>query len=303
MEFSRTDLKNLLKEKGLKVTSQRQAILDVLLENVGKHLSPEEIYNIVKNKNPEIGVATVYRTLMLLEEMYVVHKIDLDDNCARYELNRNKEDHRHHHLICTICGTVLEVEEDLLESLELEIKNKKNFTVPSLTSSALINFKSLIFSITQSFLEASSSKAVTQLISVAVVITGIAFITAATFPASRFAPPIWPDSRLIENFPISSTTTIAGSDCLSLSKLAILLTTIPVAITKTMPSYVLKSSSTVFENSLNIKQFALMCFCGSMATNLSFRYKSAPMASLIFAAHFEPFFVIAITASFIKNLF
>ena len=129
MSFSHEDLKNLLKEKGLKVTSQRQAVLDVLLKTEGKHLSPEEIYNNVKTVDPEIGLATVYRTLILLDSMEVVYKIDLDDNCARYELNRNKEDHRHHHLICTVCGSIQEVEEDLLDSLELEIKNKKNFTV------------------------------------------------------------------------------------------------------------------------------------------------------------------------------
>lgn len=129
MNFSQEDLKNLLKEKGLKVTTQRQAVLDVLLDNDGKHLSPEEIYLIVKQKNPDIGLATVYRTLMLLDNMDVVHKIDLDDNCARYEINKDKEDHRHHHLICTVCGSIQEVEEDLLDSLELEIKRTKNFTV------------------------------------------------------------------------------------------------------------------------------------------------------------------------------
>lgn len=129
MGISQDDLIGLLKEKGLKVTSQRKEVLNVLLENEGKHLSPEEIYNSIKVKNPEIGLATVYRTLILLDSMEVIYKIDLDDNCARYELNRNKEDHRHHHLICTVCGKVEEVEEDLLESLEIEIKKKKNFTV------------------------------------------------------------------------------------------------------------------------------------------------------------------------------
>jgi Fe2+/Zn2+ uptake regulation proteins len=129
MGISQDELVSLLKEKGLKVTTQRKEVLDVLLENEGKHLSPEEIYNSIKLKNPEIGLATVYRTLILLDSMEVIYKIDLDDNCARYELNRNKEDHRHHHLICTVCGKVQEVEEDLLESLESEIKKKKNFTV------------------------------------------------------------------------------------------------------------------------------------------------------------------------------
>lgn len=123
------NLKTELKDKGYKMTSQRKAILDVLIENDGKHLSTEEIYELVKKKYPEIGVATVYRTLLLFDSMELVYKLDFDDGCSRYELNKNKEDHRHHHLICMGCGSVSEVEEDLLDSLEEEILNKKGFVV------------------------------------------------------------------------------------------------------------------------------------------------------------------------------
>jgi len=123
------NLKDQLKDKGYKMTSQRQAILDVLIENDGKHLSTEEIYELVKKRYPDIGVATVYRTLLLFDRMELVYKLDFDDGCSRYELNKNKEDHRHHHLICMSCGSVSEVEEDLLDSLEEEILNKKGFLV------------------------------------------------------------------------------------------------------------------------------------------------------------------------------
>lgn len=59
------DLKIKLKENGYKLTTQRRVILDVILENQGKHLSPEEIYDSVRDKYPEIGLATIYRTLQL----------------------------------------------------------------------------------------------------------------------------------------------------------------------------------------------------------------------------------------------
>jgi Fur family ferric uptake transcriptional regulator len=65
----------------------------------------------------------------LLETMDMVYKLDFDDGCYRYELNRNKEDHRHHHLICLKCGCVEEVEEDLLETLENQILKNKGFVV------------------------------------------------------------------------------------------------------------------------------------------------------------------------------
>lgn len=123
------DFKEQLKERGSKLTSQRQAVLDTLVKHSGEHLSPEEIYNLVRNEHPEIGLATIYRTLLLFDRMELVYKLDLEDGVSRYELNRNKEDHRHHHLICMKCGWVGEVEEDLLEALENQITRKHDFTV------------------------------------------------------------------------------------------------------------------------------------------------------------------------------
>jgi Fur family transcriptional regulator, ferric uptake regulator len=122
-------LKERLKECGYKFTGQRSAVLDVLVKNSGKHLSTEDVYNFVKEKNPEIGLATVYRTLMLLERIGLVYKLDLDDGFSKYELVKQNEDHRHHHLICSNCGSVSEVEDDLLESLEKQILIKNKFLV------------------------------------------------------------------------------------------------------------------------------------------------------------------------------
>lgn len=123
-----TNLKDKLKEKGLKLTPQRRSILDVIVENKGNHLSTEEIYEIVKKRCPEIGLATVYRTMQMFDEADMVYKHNFNDGRSRYELNLN-EDHQHHHLICTKCGRVVEVEEDLLEQLEHEIEKKYNFEV------------------------------------------------------------------------------------------------------------------------------------------------------------------------------
>lgn len=122
-------LKDQLKAKGYKLTPQRRAILDTVIENQGKHLSTEEIYDIVKKGCPEIGLATVYRTLQLLSELDVLSKLSLDDGCVRYELNNHEEDHQHHHLICTSCGDVIEVVVDLLDALESEIEQNYDFKI------------------------------------------------------------------------------------------------------------------------------------------------------------------------------
>ena len=122
-------LKDSLKEKGYKLTPQRRAIVDMIIRNEGSHLTTEELYDLVKEECPEIGLATVYRTVQLLEEMGVVCKLDLNDGCSRYELIHDHENHQHHHLICNNCGKVIEVEEDLLEGLENDIQKKYDFVI------------------------------------------------------------------------------------------------------------------------------------------------------------------------------
>jgi Fur family transcriptional regulator, ferric uptake regulator len=129
MDQHEISLKDMLKGKGYKNTPQREIILDVMEQQVGKHLSIEEIYDIVKKTNSDIGLATVYRTLLLFDNIGLVQKIDLDDGFSRYELNRHNNDHKHHHLICTQCGSISEVEQDFLEALEQQIMNEHGFFV------------------------------------------------------------------------------------------------------------------------------------------------------------------------------
>ena len=123
------NLKEELKKKGYKLTPQRRAIVDTIIANEGKHLTAEEIYDEVKIACPEIGLATVYRTILLLEEMGIVYKLDLNDGCSRYELAHINETHRHHHLVCNNCGKVIEVQDDLLEDLEVQIEKVYKFKI------------------------------------------------------------------------------------------------------------------------------------------------------------------------------
>lgn len=124
--------KNLLKRNGLKVTTQRVAILEVLNSRPGKHLTAEEIYDYVKKKYPEIGLATVYRTIQLLSELDVIDKLNLGDGYVRYEIGtKDQEDacHHHHHLICLDCGNIYAFQDDLLETLEERIRETLGFEV------------------------------------------------------------------------------------------------------------------------------------------------------------------------------
>lgn len=124
------DVEEKLKAKEYKLTSRREHILKVLLENKDKHLSAEEVYNLVKAKEPDVGLATVYRTLELFCDFDIIHAMDFGDGRKRYEFgDSDSMVHHHHHLICLKCGAILEVAEDLLEDLEDRVKRDFGFDV------------------------------------------------------------------------------------------------------------------------------------------------------------------------------
>lgn len=123
------NIRKKLHDAGYKLTPQREATTLVLLENDKDHLSAEEIYMLVKQKSPEIGLATVYRTLEMLNELQIVDKISFTDGLARYDMRKEGAKHFHHHLLCLECGNIEEVEEDLLVEVERVVEKKYHFLV------------------------------------------------------------------------------------------------------------------------------------------------------------------------------
>ena len=121
-------LRNELKKRHLRITSQREAVLSVFLENKGEHLSADEVYEKLSHKNSHISKATIYRTVDLLREMGFLAKVNFGDGMERYEV-REATAHQHHHLICTQCGQIYEIKEDLLEDLEKLIEERTGFKI------------------------------------------------------------------------------------------------------------------------------------------------------------------------------
>lgn len=123
--------KQMLKEKKLKVTNQRLLVLELIAEHPGEHLTAEQIYDLARMRYPEIGLATIYRTLQVLVDLQVIDKINFDDGFARYELGQAPGEgrHHHHHAICNECGAVFPFEEDLLDNLERSLMESLGFTV------------------------------------------------------------------------------------------------------------------------------------------------------------------------------
>lgn len=129
MDFDFDKIKEKLKSEGYKLTTQRIAILNVIMENSEEHLSSEEIHDYVKKEYPDIGIATVYRTLQLFEKLDIIYRVNFDDGFNRYELNMDSDSHQHHHLICMECGSITEVKLDLLENLEKGIEKETKFKI------------------------------------------------------------------------------------------------------------------------------------------------------------------------------
>lgn len=129
MEKRIENIKKELQSKSYKLTPQREATVRVLLENEQDHLSAEDVFLLVKEKSPEIGLATVYRTLELLAELKIVDKINFGDGVSRFDLRKEGAEHFHHHLVCVECGSVKEIEEDLLGEVEKVVETNWKFKV------------------------------------------------------------------------------------------------------------------------------------------------------------------------------
>lgn len=102
---------------GYRLTSQRRAVLTVMQEHPGEHLTAEEVLLAARHYAPNIGIATVYRTLEKLSALDILYKTAFDEGKYRYEI-ASAEPHRHHHVVCPLCGRITEVGEDLLHTLE-----------------------------------------------------------------------------------------------------------------------------------------------------------------------------------------
>jgi len=114
-----------LTTKGLRQTKQRDEIVSVFLR-MERHLSTQELFDIVRKKNKDVGYATVSRTLKLLAESGLCRVVDFGDGVQRFE---HKYGHEHHdHLICSKCGKFVEIYSKKLEKLQEELVRRHGYT-------------------------------------------------------------------------------------------------------------------------------------------------------------------------------
>jgi Fur family ferric uptake transcriptional regulator len=130
---SATELKVALKQRGLRMTPQRQLILDAVVSMRG-HISADQVYQHVVRVFPDVNISTVYRTLEVLEELGWVRHTHFHAGVAQYQ---RTDEAPHHHMVCSRCGTDAELDLDLLEPLAAELERRYGFEA-DLAHSAIV---------------------------------------------------------------------------------------------------------------------------------------------------------------------
>jgi Fur family ferric uptake transcriptional regulator len=116
-------IENLCLEKGMRMTDQRRVVARILSQ-AQDHPDVEELYRRSAAVDPNISIATVYRTVRLFEEAGIIARLDFRDGRSRYE---EATDHHHDHLIDMKTGQVIEFVDEEIERLQALIAERLGY--------------------------------------------------------------------------------------------------------------------------------------------------------------------------------
>ncbi len=117
------ELVSQLGKQGYRMTPQRLMILEQVEQAEG-HVSAEEIFQRIRERYPNLNISTVYRTLELLKGLRLVTETDMGDGRVRFHAIGKGH---HHHLVCSVCGKVIDLDEAELEPLSALLKQRHGF--------------------------------------------------------------------------------------------------------------------------------------------------------------------------------
>jgi Fur family ferric uptake transcriptional regulator len=121
-------LDELIRQKGLKHSRQREVIAQAFFE-MGGHVPVDELVARVREQDPRVSVATVYRTMKLLAECGLAVPRQFGDGQTRYEPATRRHGDAHDHLICTGCGAIVEFESERIAALQLRVARRHGFEI------------------------------------------------------------------------------------------------------------------------------------------------------------------------------
>ena len=121
-------LASAIEARGLKHSRQRDVIVETFFA-MGGHVPVDALVARVREQDPRVSVATVYRTMKLLAECGLAVPRRFGDGQTRYEPVTQRHGHGHDHLICTACGAIVEFESDLVDEAQARVARRHGFEV------------------------------------------------------------------------------------------------------------------------------------------------------------------------------
>jgi Fur family transcriptional regulator, ferric uptake regulator len=121
-------IKGSLKEKGVRLTRQRQLLLE-LIDKSGEHLDAERLFQLAHERDPRLNRVTVYRTLKLLKQGGLVDELDLMHYGGDQHYYETRMKQEHAHVICLRCGKVEEFFGEPLQKLRRQIESHFGFQI------------------------------------------------------------------------------------------------------------------------------------------------------------------------------
>jgi Fur family transcriptional regulator, ferric uptake regulator len=121
-------IKGSLKEKGVRLTKQRQILLE-LIDKTGQHLDAERLFQLAKQQDPKFNRVTVYRTLKILKNGGLVDELDLMHYGGDQHYYETRLKQEHAHVICLQCGKVEEFFGEPLQRLRKQIESHFGFQI------------------------------------------------------------------------------------------------------------------------------------------------------------------------------
>lgn len=122
-----TDPAQILREAGLRATQQRTSVLTILAASTD-HPTVDDVYDKARQLDDTVSIATIYRTMLLLETAGLIRKLTFDDAPARYEMTPNRD---HDHLIDIDTGELIEIPGREMSELRARIVNDLGYDVVS----------------------------------------------------------------------------------------------------------------------------------------------------------------------------
>jgi Fur family ferric uptake transcriptional regulator len=125
MRLTEKRIASALRQHGYKLTPQRRAVIGAIAASPD-HLTPADLYQKVHQKHPAIGLTTIYRTLEILARLELICELHTGGNGRSYTIGTREH---HHHLICSVCGEVVDFSGYHLSQLEARLSRETGFEI------------------------------------------------------------------------------------------------------------------------------------------------------------------------------